>query len=365
MIYRIIAIVWALSIAVNAIAAAVVVVDRTAHAAAQNAVNERIESVHTLASRNDSAGLLTALEAAESDEMTDPAVRDYLLETTLLALSRTSSTLAARTAVAAYENRAVSSVVRLNEAHGQAVVPLYDLAAAARLTIRIWDTRAAHDWVASALRTGQWRPSDFSRPASGLSLDAWQEGTRRAFESVERRFVARQRFTLLQSQNGSSRLDSLLLVAASRLRDADLYEKVIVNGEADYARQAIASLGRKLSGDEVTGILTAGLKRPELASAAILELGQVATNDIEVRGWLLQRLGNPGDGASAALALARLPSNDVLDDIRAVILGNAAQLAKLRAALVLRLSGSPEARMLQQELLSQELSSEMLRRALQ
>jgi hypothetical protein len=157
----------------------------------------------------------------------------------------------------------------------------------------------------------------------------------------------------------------LLLVAASRLRDADLYEEVIVNGEADYARQAIASLGRKLSGDEVTGILAAGLKRPELASAAILELGQVATNDIEVRGWLLQRLANPGDGASAALALARLPGNDVLDDIRAVILGNAAQLAKLRAALVLRLSGSPEARMLQQELLSQELSSEMLRRALQ
>lgn len=346
-------------------AAPVVVENKATHAARLEAAKENKATIDGLADRDDAAGLSSMLEQIDGDAKIDPAVRDHLLEATLLAMSRTTPTPAARAAANRYRSRPVRSFVRLHEQRGQPVVPLYDLAAAARLTISVWDTADAEESVAIALRDALWQPDDFLRPRRGISLEAWQAGTRRAFESVDRQFVVATKSALLQSQGMTDGYDPLLLAAAARLGDAELYDAVIAQGAARYGREAIRSVYRSLTAGDAAKLLINAAARPELASAAILELGARFSTEKEIRSWLLNRLGDPADGASAALALARAADDDILGDIRVLILGDAAESTKLRAALVLRISESAAAQSLRHELLSRTLSSERLRQALQ
>jgi len=348
----------------NATAAPVIVESRATHAAKLEVVEGERASIHALADRNDAAGLVSALDQFDADKLTDPAVRDHLLETTLFQLSRTTPDPAARAAVNRYRNRPVSTFVRLQEDRGQLAVPLYDVAAAARLTIRIWNTADAKELVSTALRAGRWQPGDFLQPQQGLPLGAWQAGTQRALESADRPLIAATKSALLQSQTQSDEYDALVLTAATRLSDADLYGGVINRGDTPYAREAIRSVYRALDSADATRLLISASARPELASAAILELGSHGSNDPALRSWLLNQLGDPENGASAALALARVANDDVLNAIQDVILGDATELTKLRAALVLRISDSPAAQSLRLELSSQNLSSEKLREAL-
>ena len=365
LINRAVVILFVLLAAASATAAPVIVENRASHAARLEAVKEHRAMIRALADRDDDAGLLSMLEQIDGDARIDPAVRDHLLEATLFAMSRTTPAPATRAAVNRYRNRPVNAFVRLHEERGQPVVPFYDLAAAAGLTIHVWDTADAEEWVSIALRAALWQPIDFLIPLRSMSLEAWQVGTRRAFKSVDRRFIAATKSALLRSQSLSDEYDPLLLAAATRLGDTDLYDTLIAQGDARYAREAIGSVYRSLNSGDAAKLLIKASARPELASAAILELGKHFSNEIEIRSWLLNRLGDPADGASAALALARAADDDILNEIQAVILGDATELTKLRAALVLRISESAAAQSLRHELLSRTLSSEKLREALQ
>lgn len=365
LINRAVVILFVLLAAASVMAAPVIVENRASHAARLEAVKEHRAMIRALADRDDAAGLSSMLEQIDGDAKIDPAVRDHLLEATLLAMSRTTPAPATRAAVNRYRSRPVNAFVRLHDERGQPVVPLYDLAAAAGLTIRVWDAADAEEWVSVALRAALWQPIDFLLPRRSMSLEAWQDGTRRAFKSVDRRFIAATKTELLQSQSLSDEYDPLLLAAATRLGDTDLYDTIIAHGDARYAREAIWSVYRSLSSGDAANLLINASARPELASAAILELGTHFSNEKEIRSWLFSRLGDPVDGASAALALARAADDDILNEIQSVILGDAAELTKLRAALVLRISDSATARSLRHELLSQTLSSKKLRQALQ
>ena len=355
--------VGALLIASSAWAAPIIIEDRAALAASLQAVGDRITAIHAVADRGDGEALSLRLDAIENEARLDAAVREYLLETTLLALARTRPSRESRVLLDRYRSRRVTIFIRLHEEHRGAIVPLYDLAAAANLTLRVWDTADAAEQVSSALHAATWGPADYLVAPTGLPLAAWQQGTLRAFDAIDLATLVSLKPELLSSQEQSRAFDPLLLSAATRLGDRELYGALITQGSVNHARKAIESVARLLTADEASRILIGATDRAEVASTAILELGTLARNQ-EVRAWLLNRLGSPSDGASAALALARIESNDVLTDIRSIIVGDSSELEKLRAALVLRLSRSPGAQSLRRELLSTKLESERLREAL-
>ena len=365
MIHKAIIALFALAVAANAMGAAVIIDDRAAHAAKLVTAANRVVSIHAMAKRNDSTGLLMSLKETGGDKAMDPVLRDYMLETTILALSGTTSTALSRAAVEEYQHRAVSSFVRLRDEHGNAVIPLYDLAAAARLTIRVWDVSDAKTRVSESLRARQWTPADLLQIPTGISGSAWQEGTRQAFESVDRQLLLEQKASLLHAQRDSNQFDTLLLVMAVQLRDRDLYNAVLTMANPRDALEAVGSINTGFHHVEAAEILILAASRDEVASAAILELGKLVSNDDMARGWLLERLASPGDGGSAALALARVADTNILSDIESIIKSDAPELAKLRAALVLRLSNTEAAQALRQDLLTRKLSSEALREALQ
>lgn len=344
--------------------APVVIDNRATHVAKLEAVSSQQLAVRALADKNDSAGLLLRLQQVNSDASLDTAVREHLLEFTLLEMSRSAPNAAARETVNSFRSRPVNVYVRLNEGRGKQVAPMYDLSAAAKLTLRVWETADAQAWTASALSSSLWQANDYVHPRSGIALDAWQAGARAAFDSVQQELVAATRFELSQLRDRSSEFGSLLVVVARRLGERSLFDQTIKFGLASDARAAIATAHESLSVNDTIETLINAYDRSELASNAILELGARFSNHGRVRHWLLQRLGDPVNGASAALALARNADDSVLREIEAIILGDGTEMTKLRAALVLRLSASPAAMALQRRLSGQPLSSDKIQAAL-
>jgi len=362
--YQVIIAALVIAVTAQATAAVVIVEDRAVHAVERASLAAQLTAVHAMAGRDDSAGLLTSLQAANSDQSMNSVLRDYVLETTIFALSETTPTTAARAAVSVYQTRAVSSFVRLGDEHGMAVVPLYDIAAAARLTMRTWDTFDARLRVAGLLRTRNWTPDNFLSSPPGLSEAAWQAGTLQAIESADVRLLVQQKAALLRAFDGSKRFGTLSLSMAERLSDGEMFRAVFDLADSRVALDAIDSVAAIFAPYEATEILYAAAARTEIASAAILALGKFAANDAAVRSWLFGRLADTADGGSAALALARVATDDIWSEIESIIKSDATELTKLRAILVLRLSDTDAARAVRADLLTQQLSSEKLREAL-
>ena len=361
--FRLFTATFLLVVSTSVAAAPVVVVDRTQHARKISAIEERVAQIHDYAERADSRRLLGTLNDVDRDSTLDPAIRDHLLEVTILALSKVIPGPDERQAIQRFRNRPVDTYVRIDDEHGRAVVPLYDLAAASRLTFRVWDTAQAKSLVAARIRAARWRPDEIRNPVDGITKDDWAAGTLSAIESADSGSVASLKSALLESQKHSGLIDPLLHAAARRTGDADLYRALILRGNLHDARAAIGTVNASAP-NASTEILIAATGRTELASSAILALGENASSNAEIYRWLLQRLGNPTDGASAALALARELNDESLGDIRRIILGNQSDLTKLRAALVLRLSESSSAGSLRSQLQAEPRLSEQLRRAL-
>lgn len=351
--------------ATAASAAPIVVENRANHVAKLELVTDYKAEIRSLADQDRSVDLLSTLEQIDGDTDFELDVRENLLEFTLLEMSRSSSTPATRAALDQYRIRPINVFVRLHEEPGQRVVPMYDLAAAATLTLRIWDAADAEAWTVAVLRDGMWRPHDYLRPRASMAVASWQTGMRRAFSTIDRRLVVAAKSELQQLQGQSIEFGSLLHVVANRLSDVDLYYQTIEFAGVAAARTAIETSHQSLTASDTIKLLINACERPNLASTAILELGNRYSDRNEVRAWLLSRLNNRRDGASAALALARIADGDILSSIESVILGDATELTKLRAALVLRLNESDAARAMRNELSNRTLSSARLQAALQ
>lgn len=319
------------------------------------AARTEVKVIYELAASGSSKGLVERILAAENSESLTPTARDYLMHESLIALSAVEPDASARALVDRFHNRPVSSFVRLKHEHGNAIVPLYDLAAAARLTQRNWDVRSAEQDVAAALGNAAWRPQQLYSPRPEISAGAWRAGTIRAISNAEPAVLQRYRAALLDAQQSDRAYAGIVYAAARRLRDTDMYRALLASADDRLALQAVRSAGEDLPAGEAMRYLVDAVSRESIASAAILELGRLAAGYDEAWPQLFDLLGDGRHGASAALALSRQSSPEVLQALYDLITESADELASLRAALALRLSDSESAGELRARLLQQEL----------
>ncbi len=343
----------------------VVVDDRSSHKAQVALVGSRITAMNSIADAGDAGELSTELLRIDSDDDLDESVREYLLEAGIIAMSRVTPDDQARRILAEYRSRPVTVFVRMHEEHGEAVIPLYDVAAAARFTEQNWDIDQAAALVQAKLASGQWQPVSFRTPPAGLSIERWQAGSVKAFQEAAVQAVSIHKTALLDALKNGESVGQLIMEVAVRTSDPVLFDAVAGHTDAALVLRAIAKTTKHLNRSDATTFLKRCAERPDVASAAILELGSVATDDYATRAWLLQRLGNADDGASAALALSRLSDQAILDDVRNIIEGDHPELHRLRAALVLRLSSLPAASVMRRQLIASTKISEPVRIALQ
>ena len=304
--------------------------------------------LHELAATEGSAGVLRAMAAVEDGSL-DLLNRQRLIDDALLSLSVTEPDAAARRFVASFLGEQPSVFVRMTDEHPDMVVPLYDLSASAAFTLRTWDQRVAKRIVADELRRGSWLPSRLNRPDSGLSAAVWRRGTAMAFSEMDIDALVNLRDALYSAQETGESLGEVALIAATRLKDRDLLQATVAYAQQHIALRALLET-RVLAPSDALQVLAVARQRDDVASAAVIQLASFAPSEPAATTQLFELLGHETLGGAAALALARAETPQSLVAIRGIVLGDGETLAKLRAALALRLSGSDEAKSLAGEL---------------
>ncbi len=296
----------------------------------------RIDALDAARDVNGLAAELQSLLATPGDAI----AREWLLDRGLHALARQTPSTAARRVVNEIAQRHPEVLVRADPDHVRRAVPLYDPGATARFVLARWTRTSAREAARAALASGSAAPIE-----EFASHDvATRAGIVDAFAELPLASLAHHRDAILGALERGERIDELALAAAARLRDAGLFAGVIgyASGATSLAavRDARATLGNATALD----VLTGATQRPEVASAALLQIGALAREDVSAREVLFAALDDADSAPSAAAALGELH-----DPVVAARLGERLRTSRserdLRhGVLALKLDGSAAAR---------------------
>lgn len=275
-------------------------------------------------------GLAAQLRLAQAQAPADPLLHELALRRDLLA-SRSQ----APDALLRAEVLALTSYVPLawteppDPDHGRGQrVPVANIASAARGTLRQWDLNAAMRRYADALDRAD--DGAFSGPIDAEALIA----------VVALRGPADARLLL------SQRADWPPAVLAALLRQApqpEAYCRLFHAAPSAPVLAALHQASRDLPAEDASAVLLETARRnPALGSAALLALGSLAQRDA-VRAQVIELLGDPALGGSAAQVLAAHADAGVRLALRSE-LAQGRDSPRLRHALVaLQLIGDPQA----------------------
>jgi hypothetical protein len=329
-----------------ALAEAREVVDAAAvrKALADTAVVSEAQRLDTLADRQAAAELVSALARLPQLAAKGTIAHEWLLDRGLHALAKVKPTPSARTLVQQIALEQPQIFVRVDPDHGQHAVPLYDPRATARFVLRTWERTAARERAAAALLANESWPIERFARAHAAADDPTRSGVVDAFRTADPSLLARQREALAGALRNGERVDELAAVVAERLHDHDLYGEVLSSTEPVVALDALKRARKALGDARALDVLIAASRRPEIASAALLEIGAIAREEVRARDYLFEMLRELSGGPSAAAALASLHDSAVTAELGRQLRAQTPDVARRHMALALKLEGSPAAR---------------------
>ena len=198
------------------------------------------------------------------------------------------------------------------EHRDRGLIAAFDVAGAARGTLRSWELRDNTARASAALADGR---------ARDLVLDdaeAWTAALEDAPPSQLENL--RQQPPLLAQP---------MAVLARRLKDANLYRALFSQPADAFVLRAVAEVPATLPPADAVSALETARANPALTSAAIIALGKLPA----AQPALLECLSDAGQGGSCASALAQNPANEPA--LARVIGGGADDLKTRRALLAL------------------------------
>jgi hypothetical protein len=280
--------------------------------------------------------LAARLELIAHDRTLPDVGREWLIDRGLHALAKLEPTGPSRLAVTRLARRPPVVYARIDPDHGIRVKPLYDTGATARFVLRTWDRSEARRAASADLRAGRTTSvGRFAARANAAASDPVRAGVADAFESSDIAALAAQRAAVLDALARGDRVDELALILAERLADSAAFRQVFGFADEAVALAAVSGASRALDPQSALDTLMVASQRREIASAAILAIGQIARNDPIARGFLFDALNDPAVGPSAAAALANLGDAAVTADLGRRL--GAAKTEQERRVLVLAL----------------------------
>ena len=326
------------------------IADRTEHASKLTRYDGRISELEAYAAAGATDRLVDAGQVTLTDSTLDIDVREALLHQTLMGLARVRESVPARQFVSGLMQRRPLVFAVVDEEHPSLTVPLYDIAASAAFTLRVWDRDAASRQLSAAMQGSAWQPASYVTAPANMHLVDWQAATRDALSTLDNASVAALKPALLAAFAARDEVDSLVLAAAEQTGDRELFTAVLQSGSSRTAIQAIESVNAALSAEAAIALLQTASARADVASAAILAIGTRVGERPELLDWLFARLGDRRLGGSAALALARVQDPLVIARCDSLVDVGLSTLAAQRLALVYRLHDAPIPPRLQEQL---------------
>ncbi|HUP92294.1 MAG TPA: hypothetical protein VM074_08610 [Solimonas sp.] len=234
------------------------------------------------------------------------------------------ATRAAVAALATYEPQAWTEAEDPDHARGRAV-PVADVAAAARGTLRHWQLRERIANYSDALAHAR----EIDAPVDGEALAA-------ALAHVPPNALG----ALAPPRDWPG---SALAALAQRTADAENYHRLFRAAPEPASYAALAEAARALAPADAAAVLIEATANPALASAAVLALAPLVEQR-GVRAFLLAQLGDPALGGSAAQVLWAQPDAATRVALQGLLERGQDSPALRRALLVLQHIDDPAAR---------------------
>ncbi len=308
-----------------------------AKAADQPAARQALASMAAHHDRADTPGLVATTRRLAADPLLGPAGRDRVLVEAAKHLAAMPDHSEGRRFLEALTDETGTVWVPAEEAAGYVQLPLYDIAAQARFSLRELDVRAAARDLAPRVVRGE----------PGLAQEAREAAPGSVFREGLARVLGNHRpggtlaDALAAELPADPTLGRLILAARDPADDAALLA-VLDYGDAESGLRAV-TLTRQRPTAEALRLLRQAARRPDLASSAVLEAGRRLNEDPVAEQWLEDLLGDPVRGASAAAGLARWGDPALIDRLAERIAGEADELTARHLVLVLRLSATAAA----------------------
>jgi hypothetical protein len=331
-------------------------------ALADAAVVSEAQRLDTLADRQAAAELVSALARLPQVAAKGTIAHDWLLDRGLHALATVKPTPSARALVQQIALEQPQIFIRVDPDHGQHAVPLYDPGATARFVLRTWERTAVRERAAAALVANERWPIEHFARAETAADDSTRSGVVDAFRTADPSLLARQRDALAAALRNGERVDELAAVVAERLGDDDLYVEVLNSAEPVVALDALKHARQALGDARALDVLIAASRRPEIASAALLEIGAIGREEARARAYLFEMLREPSLGPSAAAALASLHDSAVTAELGRQLRAQTPDVARRHMALALKLEGSLAARAQLEQFLATRTGSAKLQK---
>ncbi len=312
---------------------------------------QRIDELSRL---NDLPGLAEELRLALGDARLTEAGREWLVDRALHGLARGVPTAPARALVEHVSRRPPRVYTIADPEHARvespteqanAAVPAIDPGATARFVLRQWARAESRDRALAALRSGENWPLDrFGAERSADRADPARAGIVDAYGALTDGELANQRSLLITAVQHRPAAGELAAVAAERLHDADLMLAVVKYAQAPVALRAVQRARSALDPGAAFDVLSDATRRDDVASAAMLELGRLASQEPRAREFLLTSFDRATLAPSAAAALAALQEPGIAMQIGERLRSAKTEPQRRMLALALQLDGGSAAR---------------------
>ena len=307
---------------------------QAAYSAAAQTRSQRLADLHRA---GETDAFLDQLEAVAADGALDSIAKERVVHDAIMLCSHALPAPGIRSYVLGLSDRTPTAYIWLYEGQHKVRMPLFDVGAAARFALRRWDELAAGDVAALDLTLGT---------AEYLTLwanEASRPGILDAFEEAETPQLQLQREAVAAALETDPSIDQLASIAAWRLADKALFLELAARARPSVAVHMLADVRTSLAPRDAFEVLRLASMRPALASASVLQMGHLVAEWPTVASFLLQALGDREKGGSAAVALAKLEDPAIAGELGAILQSQGSLTARRRAALALRLDGSPAA----------------------
>jgi hypothetical protein len=239
-----------------------------------------------------------------------------------------------RAVLAALASEPVRVFRRHEETAADWFMPVFDVGERAASALKLFEFQQARDAFASTLKSDA--KSALRAPATSAAVVAAA--------------IAQSDATVLAgledlAMRGELELPGVAWAALVQQRPTKvLFAHVLEHAPAEHVLPLFPLATQSLPPADATAWFEAAALQPELASAAVLGLGDIAATYPAAEVALARHLGEPKTGASAAAAFARLARPDRVARIERLLELAPSPAAVANLALALRLEGSEAAR---------------------
>ena len=223
-------------------------------------------------------------------------------------------------------------------------MPLYDVGASAKFAQRTWLRREARESTATAIANHQAGVLEaYAASVSSPDADGRKAGALEAFQAANALDLLFFRAELVAVSEAGGHADEKIALFARRLADAELFALLFDRGDDRTAVRAIGDVAGVLNDDAALSVLRIAMQRQELASAALLNVAELARRHAGARQVLLDTLHHPIHGASAAAGLGQLHDPLLAAELGRSLATTTNESSRRRIALALQFDGSETA----------------------